>query len=27
VRAVVKAGARHYAASREIRVTIGGCGG
>ena len=27
VRVVAEAGGRHYAASREIKVTIGGCGG
>ena len=27
VRAVALAGGRHYAATREIKVTIGGCGG
>lgn len=27
VKVVVKAGGKHYIASREIRVTIGGCGG
>lgn len=27
VRAVVKAGGKNYVASREIKVTIGGCGG
>ncbi len=27
VKVVVKAGGKHYIASREIKVTIGGCGG
>jgi sulfur-oxidizing protein SoxY len=27
VRVVASAGGRHYAATREIKVTIGGCGG
>ncbi len=27
VKVVVKAGGKHYVASREIKVTIGGCGG
>lgn len=27
VKAVVRAGGKHYVAGREIRVTIGGCGG
>ena len=27
VRVVASAGGRHYTASREIKVTIGGCGG
>ena len=27
VRVVAEAGGRHYTASREIKVTIGGCGG
>ena len=27
VRAVVTAGGRHYTATREVKVTIGGCGG
>lgn len=27
VRAVVKAGGKYYSAAREIKVTIGGCGG
>lgn len=27
VRVVAEAGGRHYVASREIKVTIGGCGG
>ena len=27
VRVVAEAGGRHYAASKEIKVTIGGCGG
>jgi sulfur-oxidizing protein SoxY len=27
VRVVVEAGGRYYAASREVKVTIGGCGG
>jgi sulfur-oxidizing protein SoxY len=27
VRVVVLAGGRHYSASREVKVTIGGCGG
>jgi len=27
VRAVVTAGGKHYVATREIKVTIGGCGG
>jgi sulfur-oxidizing protein SoxY len=27
VRVVVKAGGKHYSAAREIKVTIGGCGG
>ena len=26
LRAIVKAGGRHYIASREVKVTIGGCG-
>ena len=27
VRAVAEAGGRHYSAAREVKVTIGGCGG
>jgi sulfur-oxidizing protein SoxY len=27
VRAVVNAGGKHYAATKEVKVTIGGCGG
>ena len=27
VRVVAEAGGRHYAASKEVKVTIGGCGG
>jgi predicted secreted protein len=27
VRVVAAAGGRHYSATREIKVTIGGCGG
>ena len=27
VRVIAEAGGRHYAASKEIKVTIGGCGG
>jgi sulfur-oxidizing protein SoxY len=27
VRVVAEAGGKHYFASREIKVTIGGCGG
>ena len=27
VRVVAEAGGKHYTASREIKVTIGGCGG
>ncbi|HUN68832.1 MAG TPA: thiosulfate oxidation carrier protein SoxY [Burkholderiales bacterium] len=27
VRVVAEAGGRHYSASREVKVTIGGCGG
>ena len=27
VRVVVEAGGRHYSASKEVKVTIGGCGG
>jgi sulfur-oxidizing protein SoxY len=27
VRVIAEAGGRHYAATREIKVTIGGCGG
>jgi len=27
VRAIAEAGGRHYAATKEIKVTIGGCGG
>jgi sulfur-oxidizing protein SoxY len=27
VRSVVKAGGQYYSASKEVKVTIGGCGG
>jgi sulfur-oxidizing protein SoxY len=27
IRAIAEAGGRHYSATREIKVTIGGCGG
>jgi sulfur-oxidizing protein SoxY len=27
VRVVAEAGGRHFAATKEIKVTIGGCGG
>lgn len=27
VRAVVKAGGKHYTATKEVKVTLGGCGG
>ena len=27
IRAIAEAGGRHYSATREVKVTIGGCGG
>ena len=27
VRAIVDAGGKHYSASKQVKVTIGGCGG